>query len=76
MGSMNRDSMIIDGRHFGGVMQAVCHMIKLIGYRPKDVELVCNDELEIYELRAQNRPGETMLPRNTPKYIVLATIPY
>lgn len=58
------DKFIIDGSHFGGVLRAVDYMVKS-GYVIKDVELVCDEEREIYELRL-----------HTMAQTVLTTIPY
>lgn len=56
------DEFIIDGSHFGGVLEAVKSMLTN-SRQVEDVELVCNEE-EIYILR-----------ETTGKYVI-ATIEY
>ena len=57
------DEFIIDGSHFGGVLEAVKSMLTN-SRQVEDVELVCNNEEETYILR-----------EIAGKYVI-ATIPY
>jgi hypothetical protein len=60
------DEFVIDGSHFGGILQAVDHMLSST-YKDTDVELVCNSETEEYTLRTRIGNG---------KYEILTVIPY